>query len=120
MGNAVRHQAAAAFGLSVEHVEPPQLVRYKPGERYMLHVDWGKSEDASLWVAGQRVATVLAYINGYPPQISYPGGATHFPQLGHNGLRLAPQAGAALLWPNVGCNGQPLAETEHEAEPPTE
>merc|ERR1712151_1040325 len=76
----VRARAATLVGLLPDHVEPPQLVRYCLGQRYLPHMDWSNTDDVSLWVAGQRVATVLVYLRGVPP--GFRGGATRFPQLG--------------------------------------
>mmetsp|Transcript_31414 Transcript_31414/g.104165 ORF Transcript_31414/g.104165 Transcript_31414/m.104165 type:complete len:110 (-) Transcript_31414:23-352(-) len=75
-------------------------------------------------MVGQRVATVLVYLNDLPDGCL--GGATRFTQLGgrgpggdigQEGLRVRPRRGAAVAWPNVGLGGAPLFETEHEAEP---
>jgi len=112
VARAVTARAAAAFGLPPSHMEPPQLVRYRPGgDRYPPHVDWGTADDASLWLAGQRVATALVYLEGAPP--AFRGGATRFTRLG---VSVLPEVGTALAWPNVGAGGAPLEETEHEAE----
>lgn len=119
--NVVTHvalRAAALVGLPVSHVEPLQLVRYSPGQQYLPHVDWGNVGDTSLWVVGQRVATVLVYLSDVP--VGFKGGCTRFPRLvadGLDGVRVQPQRGAAVAWPNVNANGAPLFESEHEAEP---
>lgn len=107
----VSERAARCCGLPRTHLEPLQLVRYSAGQYYAPHVDWGGPEDASLWLSGQRVATVLAYLNDLPYGS---GGATNFPRLG---VRVAPAQGAALIWPNVDGTGQPLDAVLHEAEP---
>lgn len=85
---------------------------------YKPHVDWGHGTDASLFIAGQRVATVLAYLTDIPKGCV--GGCTHFPHLTREqpqGLRIVPVRGAACAWPNVSMHGMPLVETEHAAEP---
>lgn len=114
----LRARAAALLGLAPQHAEPPQLVRYSPGQLYKPHVDWGHGTDASLFIAGQRVATVLAYLTDIPKGCV--GGCTHFPHLTREqpqGLRIVPVRGAACAWPNVSMHGMPLIETEHAAEP---
>lgn len=72
-----------------------------------------------MFIAGQRVATVLVYLTDIPQ--SCVGGCTHFPHLTsrkqQEGLRIVPVKGAACAWPNVSVNGMPLMETEHAAEP---
>lgn len=107
----VQEQAANLFGLPPSHMEPPQLVSYGPGERYSPHVDWGKAEDATLWLAGQRVASALVYLSDQPLTA---GGATHFPKLD---IHIEPVMGLAIAWPNVSSTGEPMMETEHEAKP---
>ena len=86
---------------------------------YKKHVDWGHGSDPSLFLAGQRVATVLVYLTDIPK--SCVGGCTHFPQVTSKeqpqGLRIVPVCGAACAWPNVSLDGMPLMETEHAAEP---
>lgn len=85
---------------------------------YKKHVDWGHGSDPSLFLAGQRVATVLVYLTDIPK--SCVGGCTHFPQVTSKeqpqGLRIVPVCGAACAWPNVSLDGMPLMETEHAAE----
>jgi len=111
------HQRAASLvGLPTSHAEPPQLVRYRIGQQYLPHMDWGSVNDASLWIAGQRVATVLVYLNDLPPGVQ--GGSTRFTRVGSclDGLRVEPSGGMAVAWPNVSFDGAPLFETEHEAE----
>eukprot|EP00929_Paragymnodinium_shiwhaense_P119610 TRINITY_DN91512_c0_g1_i1.p1 TRINITY_DN91512_c0_g1~~TRINITY_DN91512_c0_g1_i1.p1 ORF type:complete len:407 (+),score=87.62 TRINITY_DN91512_c0_g1_i1:125-1345(+) len=112
----LRSGAAALVGLPVSFVEPPQLVRYSIGQRYRPHMDWGNVEDLTLWVAGQRAATVLVYLGDLPAGVR--GGATRFPRVGSgaDGLRIVPAAGMAVAWPNVSEGGAPLFEAEHEAE----
>lgn len=111
----LRRSVADFFGLGVEFVEPPRLVQYsKAGDTFEPHVDWIVDErDAQLGLLGQRVATGLVYLGDLPPGA---GGTTAFPRLG---LDVAPEAGAALLWPNVDAQGQPLWSVEHEARPLT-
>lgn len=115
----LRRKAAALLGMPEAHVEVPQLVRYSPGQLYVPHVDWGHGADASLFLAGQRLATVLVYLTDVPKTCS--GSCTHFPRLTQRhqpgGLRIVPVRGAACAWPNVSPHGMPLAETEHAAEP---
>lgn len=116
-------RAAALVGVSVSHVEPLQLVRYTAGRRYHLHMDWAHATDPSLWVVGQRVATVLVYLTDVPAGV---GGCTRFPRLcrapkcgcdAGEGLRLRPERCAAAVWPNVDAFGRPMFDSEHEAEP---
>lgn len=74
------------------HTEPLQVLRYLPGERYLPHHDWFDPKDPGseqvLHQGGQRIATVLIYLN--EPSA---GGETSFPQLGFS---VRPMRGAAL------------------------
>eukprot|EP00439_Symbiodinium_sp_Y106_P009729 s2667_g1.t1 len=106
--SSIRERAAGEFGLPESHVEPLQLVRYRAGEFYAAH-------DSTLWLAGQRVATLLVYLT--EPRgdaTTAAGGETRFTQLDVN---VPPKPGVAILWPNVSQGGIPLEQTEHEALP---
>eukprot|EP00930_Biecheleria_cincta_P098381 TRINITY_DN90037_c0_g1_i1.p1 TRINITY_DN90037_c0_g1~~TRINITY_DN90037_c0_g1_i1.p1 ORF type:complete len:493 (-),score=73.50 TRINITY_DN90037_c0_g1_i1:112-1590(-) len=107
----IRAWAASTLHVPIEFVEALQLVRYSRGERYSSHVDWGRAQDASLWLAGQRTATALIYLNTLPEQC---GGETVFGSLG---VRVQPRAGTAVIWPNVDIDGKPQPLVEHEAMP---
>ncbi|CAE7758380.1 P4H7 [Symbiodinium pilosum] len=106
---AVRAWASNLLRVPEDHVEALQLVRYQKGEQYSTHVDWGRRQDASLWLGGQRTATALIYLNSLPDDC---GGETSFERLG---VTVQPRAGAALVWPNVDERGQPQDLVEHRA-----
>jgi len=108
---AVRIWASKALQVPEDFVEALQLVRYRKGEQYSTHVDWGRQQDASLWLGGQRTATALIYLNNLPDGC---GGETSFDRLG---VSVRPQAGAALVWPNVDVEGRPQDLVEHRALP---
>ncbi|CAE7206022.1 unnamed protein product [Symbiodinium sp. CCMP2456] len=108
---AVRSWASKALQVPEDFVEALQLVRYRKGEQYSTHVDWGRQQDASLWLGGQRTATALIYLNSLPDGC---GGETSFERLG---VSVRPQAGAALVWPNVDAEGRPQNLVEHRALP---
>lgn len=111
IAEAIRTWAASTLDIPLGYVEALQLVRYTRGQQYGPHVDWGRSQDASLWLGGQRTATALIYLNSLQEGC---GGETVFT---HLGLRVSPQAGTAVLWPNVDSNGMPQPLTEHQAMP---
>ncbi|CAK9012100.1 Aurora kinase A-B (Aurora/IPL1-related kinase 1) (ARK-1) (Aurora-related kinase 1) (Serine/threonine-protein kinase 6-B) (Serine/threonine-protein kinase Eg2-B) (Serine/threonine-protein kinase aurora-A) (p46XlEg22) [Durusdinium trenchii] len=62
----LRGRAAALVGLAPQYAEPPQLVRYSPGQLYKPHVDWGHGGDASLFIAGAACAWPNVSVNGMP------------------------------------------------------
>ncbi|CAK9107989.1 unnamed protein product [Durusdinium trenchii] len=110
-GEAIRSWASQVLKVPEDTVEALQLVRYQKGEQYSTHVDWGRKQDASLWLGGQRTATALIYLNTLPKDC---GGETSFERLG---IQVSPQAGAALVWPNVDSSGRPQDLVEHRAMP---
>jgi len=49
------------LGIPLEHMEEPQIVRYKTGQEFSWHYD--EVPAAQLANGGQRVATILVYLN---------------------------------------------------------
>jgi len=86
-------------------MEAPQVVRYRPGERYQPHMD---SDGPA-----HRHWTLLLYLND-PSN----GGETNFPLLG---MKVMPTPGAALMWENLRKeNGQTVRNyyTLHDGQAP--
>lgn len=106
---------ARATGLPVHRFEPANLLHYAPGQEYRPHFDFidpavpGFQEQ--LAVFGQRMATVLVYLND-----DYEGGETDFPKLG---FKFRGQPGDALVFLNVGRDGRPHRASLHAGLPPT-
>merc|ERR1719375_375049 len=97
---AVVERTAGLCGVPVTFVEPPQVVRYLPGERYRPHMD---SEGQM-----HRHWTLLLYLND--PGV---GGATAFPLLK---MKVEPFPRAALFWENLQNGdeaGEPLRRNYH-------
>lgn len=98
-----------------ENQEDTMVLRYRPGETYDEHYDFIDPRVAAfqreLMVQGQRIATVLIYLNE-----EYAGGETDFPQLGwrYRGAR-----GDALAFRNVTPAGLPEPRTLHAGRPPS-
>jgi len=95
------------------HMELPQVARYASSQRYVEHYDGvdphteaGRSFCAS---GGQRVATVLVYINDVPD-----GGATRFKRLD---LEVKPVKGNALIFFPGFMNGELDTEVLHAGMP---
>lgn len=90
----IEARIAAITGLPVEHGEGLQILNYKPGGEYQPHFDFFNpqrpGEARQLRVGGQRVATLVIYLNSPPA-----GGATAFPKLG---LEVAPVKGNAVFF----------------------
>ena len=105
----VAAKAAALFGLPRSCCETLQLVRYaSPAAFYKPHLDC-LEEAGQVLLGGQRVGTVLVYLNDVED-----GGATRFPALG---LEVAPRELQAVAWANVRADGVPDVRARHEALP---
>lgn len=111
---AVRQRIAASAGVPTGALEPVQVLHYDPGQVFDRHYDFldpaipGHAEEIAR--AGQRIATVLVYLND-----DYAGGATDFPlaRLSYKG-----KAGDALLFANLDAAGAPERRTLHAGTAP--
>lgn len=95
--------------LQLEQCEEPQIVRYEMGDFFNWHED--KIPDTLLENGGQRVATLLVYLNDVAES---GGGATTFQDLN---LKVQPEKGKALLFFPAFSNGEPDARTIHAGSP---
>mgnify|MGYP001357759593 CR=1 FL=1 len=93
----VRERIAAFSGYDLSMLEPLQVVRYHPGEKYESHHD--SFDLCDFAQRPRRHLTFLIYLNDLPG-----GGAGHtaFPRLN---LQLEPKARAALVFNDVLDNG---------------
>jgi len=111
----VIERIAGAVGLPTGHFEVAKLLHYEPGQQFAPHHDFQDPAIPALAreVArrGQRVATVLVYLND-----DFEGGETEFPRLG---LRHRGAAGDALLFANVRPDGALDHDSLHAGLPPT-
>jgi prolyl 4-hydroxylase len=102
------------IGEPFENQEDTMILRYRPGEAYDDHYDFVDPRvtqfQRELAVQGQRIATVLIYLNE-----EYTGGETDFPVLG---WRYRGSRGDALAFRNVTAAGLPDARTLHAGRPP--
>jgi prolyl 4-hydroxylase len=110
----MQERAARATGLHLYQHEPPNVLRYLPGQRFEPHFDFidpgAPSFAAELSMLGQRVATCITYLND-----DFTGAETAFPELGWQ-FRGAP--GDALIFFNVDAEGRPDRRTLHAGLPP--
>lgn len=104
---------AAVTGVPVEQGEGLQILNYKPGAEYQPHYDFFNpqrpGEARQLRVGGQRMATLVIYLNDVPA-----GGATAFPKLG---LRVSPVQGNAVFFAYLGEDGALDERTLHAGLP---
>jgi len=110
----MQERAARATGLSHYWHEPPNVLRYLPGQQFEPHFDFidpaAPAFAPELSVLGQRVATCLTYLND-----DFTGAETAFPELGWQ-FRGAP--GDAVIFFNVDAEGRPDRRTLHAGLPP--
>jgi prolyl 4-hydroxylase len=100
----------------VGHGEGLQVLRYGPGTRTTPHFDFlvpsNAANEESLLRSGQRVSSLVAYLNDVPG-----GGETTFP---HAGLSICPHRGNAVYFEYCNRLGQVDAASLHAGAPVTE
>jgi len=82
----------------VENGEGLQVLQYKAGEEYKPHFDFFPANQVDQAKGGQRVATVLIYLNDVEA-----GGETTFPRIG---LSVTPKKGSAVYFHYGNSQGQ--------------
>lgn len=111
----LQHRAARLLGVPVECHEAPSVISYETGQQYVAHLDSddpdNPRERATLERYGQRVGTVVTYLNA-----DFDGAPTVFPRLN---LSFKGDVGDAVFFANVLPNGLPDPLTLHAAPPPT-
>jgi prolyl 4-hydroxylase len=100
----------------VEHGEPLQILHYQPGGEYKPHFDYfdpaQRGNEAVLRQGGQRVATLVMYLNDVPA-----GGSTVFPEVG---LDVLPRRGNAVYFAYTTEQGELDARSLHGGNPVSE
>jgi len=90
----IETRIAQLTGCPVENGEPIQVLHYNPGAEYKPHFDYFDPADPGnrqvLSMGGQRVATLIMYLNDVPA-----GGSTVFPEIG---LDVLPRRGNAVFF----------------------
>jgi prolyl 4-hydroxylase len=107
----IRERISAFSGYADHMLEPLQVVRYHPGEKYEPHHDLFDLCDFPQ--KPRRHLTFLIYLNDLPEGA---GGETTFPRL-H--LSVKPEKHMALVFNDVLDNGMDDERTEHSGTPPT-
>lgn len=114
IGVLAARRVAQIIGEPFENQEDTMVLRYLPGEAYDDHYDFVDPRvpqfQRELELQGQRIATVLIYLNE-----EYTRGETEFPKLG---WRYRGSQGDALAWRNVTAAGLPDTRTLHAGRPP--
>jgi len=101
------------MGIDAADSEPIQAQWYEVGEEYKAHVDYFEPDMLQYSKygeeKGQRIWSFMIYLN-----CTAEGGQTHFPELG---LTIEPNTGSAVVWNNVGKDGQLNRATLHQGMP---
>ena len=109
----IRQRIANQLRAPLPCLEMSQVLHYGVGQEFVLHCDFLDPQAMRDEIArnGQRVATVLIYLNE-----DFEGGQTSFPRLGidHRG-----QTGDALVFGNVAAGNRPDPRSQHAGCPPT-
>lgn len=110
--HAIDLRLGKAAGLPFGNGEMMNILMYKPGEEYRAHFDFFAPEIAAADPSGQRIRTLLVYLNS-----GYDGGETQFVNAN---MKLKGEPGDAVLFHN--CNaatGAPDRATLHAGLPVT-
>ncbi|MGH8159301.1 MAG: 2OG-Fe(II) oxygenase [Rhodanobacter sp.] len=101
------------MGIPLENGEGLQVLHYAPGGEYKPHWDFFPPDNpgsaAALATGGQRVATMVMYLNTV-----HVGGSTLFPKIG---LEIIPKPGSAVCFEYVNASGQLDESTLHAGAP---
>lgn len=113
---ALRHRLAGLVSARPEQLEITNILHYAPGQAFRPHYDGFALDapiaDADYAAGGQRLATVLVYLNE-----GYEGGETAFPRLN---AAFKGRIGQALLWRNTLPGSRDIDPlTLHAGEPPS-
>ena len=107
----IEQRIADLLGWPLDHAEPLQVLHYGPGAQYKPHYDYfdpsGAGAEAALRHGGQRVATLVTYLN-----TPLRGGATTFPDAG---LEFAAVQGNAVFFSYD--RPHPMTKTLHAGAP---
>lgn len=109
----IERRIGELVGCPVEHGEPIQILHYTPGAEYKPHFDFFdpalEGNDKVLAMGGQRIATLIMYLNDVEA-----GGSTVFPDVG---LDILPRKGNALYFAYTTEDGQLDRRTLHGGSP---
>ena len=119
----IERKASKVCGVPIDNIEPLQVVRYYPQQKYDAHNDWFYDNK----LKNQRYKTILVYLND-----DFEGGSTDFV---HNDVKVkaVPKRGDGIFWyncwkpPNSNghseskCAGDCLCfeQSLHQGSPPT-
>lgn len=109
----IERRISELVSFPLENGEPIQILHYTPGAEYKPHFDFfdpgHEGNDKVLAMGGQRVATLVMYLNDVAA-----GGATVFPDVG---LDVLPKKGNAVYFAYTTEDGQLDRRTLHGGSP---
>jgi prolyl 4-hydroxylase len=109
----IEQRISELVGSPVDHGEPIQVLHYTPGTEYKPHFDYfdpaHEGNDKMLAMGGQRISTLIMYLNDVPA-----GGSTVFPEVG---LDVLPRKGNALYFAYATEDGQLDRRSLHGGSP---
>lgn len=103
--HAINLRLAVAAGLSAANGEMLNVLMYRPGEEYLAHFDFFPVAIAKADPSGQRIRTLLVYLNA-----DYDGGETHFITADR---KVKGDTGDGVLFSNCDVSGAPDRTTLH-------
>jgi prolyl 4-hydroxylase len=109
----IERRISELVGCPIVHGEPIQILFYRPGAEYKPHFDYFDpalpGNDKVLEMGGQRIATVVMYLNDVEA-----GGSTVFPEVG---LDVLPRKGNAVYFAYCTEDGRLDRRTLHGGSP---
>jgi prolyl 4-hydroxylase len=109
----IERRISDLLGVPVENGEPIQILHYTPGAEYKPHWDYfdpaHPGNEKVLAMGGQRVATLIMYLNDVRS-----GGSTVFPDVG---IDVLPRKGNAVYFAYTADDGQLDRRTLHGGSP---
>jgi prolyl 4-hydroxylase len=102
----IEDKIAKFMNISVQHSETSQVQWYREGQEFKAHHDYFHEIDHMDY---QRSWTFMIYLNEVDE-----GGETHFPLLSQT---ISPKKGCAVVWCNIGQDGEVDHDTLHQGMP---
>lgn len=111
----IRARISSSLRLPLQHFEVSQVLHYAPGQEFKPHHDYfdpsAEGFQQEIAVRGQRVATLLIYLND-----AFEGGQTQFSSLGFS---YRGETGDSIAFFSVDSDGEPDPLTLHAGLPPS-
>ncbi|GHH96720.1 2OG-Fe(II) oxygenase [Neobacillus kokaensis] len=108
----IEQRLAELTDFPIENGEGMQVLNYKVGEEYKPHFDYFPENKIQLSTGGQRIGTVLMYLNNVQA-----GGETIFPKAG---ISVTPKKGSAVFFHYGNSEGQVDRMSLHSSIPVVE